>query len=395
MIYLHIPKVVTKSEREGDNQNFIDFKNKRVFVIDGYCGSSKSALLSWLIDNIVSRLFIFSLFLTHPHYDHYNGIREMINKKKDGKYVFNIDVLYCQNPSILRKGLRNNRGSDYVRADIATLEKIIAEAKARGIKVVYPKNAQKFTIGNIKFTVYFEQPSVVANDDKSGDSYLNDGSLCLYFPEFKYFTGGDGPEKIYDMCKKYGLAVIFFHIPHHGNNCTESQAKGMKALGALYCWDNDPHDYITDFLMYGRRRCIQAGLKFIDCRSDINVLFYSRKAYIYHNGALKYTYSITYKEPSTLKGASSSVVESVFLGEYSKGDDRVTKLILAGYTPSSVQSKVNEVIELANKIINGKADELGKNQTRLNNIDKLMGKGYGQLVQDEINSLLNSKAKRW
>lgn len=394
MIYLHIPKLISKTDRQGDNQNLIDLKNKRVLTVDGYCGSAMEAIIKWL-SQFFSINFVFTLFLTHPHYDHYKGIREMINKTKNGKYVFNIDVLYCQNPSILKKGLRNNKGSDYVRADIATLEKIIAEAKSRGIKVVYPKNAQKFTIGNIKFTVYFEQPSYVANDDTSGDSYLNDGSLCLYFPELRYFTGGDGPEKIYDMCKKYGLVVVFFHIPHHGNNCPQSQARGMKSLGALYCWDNDPHDYITDFLLYGRRRCIEAGLKYIDCRTDINVLFYNKRAYIYHNGIRKYSYSVTYSGASTLKKVTVDVVENTFLGKYGKGDDRVTKLILSGYTPSVVQGKVNSVIDLAKKIISGKANELGKNQTRINNIDELLGKGYGKLVQDEINSLLNAKAKRW
>ena len=394
MIYLHIPRVISSTDRQGDNQNLIDFKNKRILTIDGYCGSAMESVVSWLTANF-STTFTFSLFLTHPHYDHYKGVREMINKTKNGKYVFNIDVLYCQNPSILKKGLRSNKGSDYVRADISTLEKIIAEAKSRGIKVVYPKNAEKFVIGNIKYTVYFEQPSYVANDDTSGDSYLNDGSLCIYFPELRYFTGGDGPEKIYDMCKRYCLKPILFHIPHHGNNCPQSQSRGMKILGALYCWDNDPHDYITDFLLYGRRRCIEAGLKFIDCRTDINVLFYSKKAYIYHNGAQKYTYSITYNGDSTLKSATMSVVENTFLGKYSKGDDRVTRLILLGYNPNSVQSKVNSVIELAKKIISGKANELGKNQTRIDNIDKLLGSGYGKLVQDEINSLLNAKSKRW
>ena len=43
---------------------------------------------------------------------------------------------------------------------------------------------------------------------------------------------------------------------------------------------------------------------------------------------------------------------------------------------------------------NGKAN-YGKNEQRIKNLDKAFGVGYGQLIQDEINSLLNAKSKKW
>jgi hypothetical protein len=47
---------------------------------------------------------------------------------------------------------------------------------------------------------------------------------------------------------------------------------------------------------------------------------------------------------------------------------------------------VNKVIALAKDIKSGKKD-YGKNKDRINRIDKELGKGYGQLVQDYINVL--------
>ena len=52
------------------------------------------------------------------------------------------------------------------------------------------------------------------------------------------------------------------------------------------------------------------------------------------------------------------------------------------------------VIKVAKDIISKKVN-FGTNETRLANLDKKYGKGYGQLIQDEINSLLNAKSKKW
>ena len=51
-------------------------------------------------------------------------------------------------------------------------------------------------------------------------------------------------------------------------------------------------------------------------------------------------------------------------------------------------------IDTAKIIISGKLD-FGKNTDRIEALDKEYGKGYGQLIQDEINSLLNAKSKKW
>ena len=97
---------------------------------------------------------------------------------------------------------------------------------------------------------------------------------------------------------------------------------------------------------------------------------------------------------STLKNPTAQIVRNVFMNKYGGGDYRTTKLIDAGFYPLSVQNKVNLVISVAKQIIDGKVD-YGRDKERIKNLDKKYGTGYGQLIQDEINSLLNAKSKKW
>lgn len=126
---------------------------------------------------------------------------------------------------------------------------------------------------------------------------MNDGSLCFYFYELLYWTSGDGPDRIYDLIKKLGIKVKFFKIPHHGNNCPQSQANGLKAQGANLCWYNDlePKGIGTnEFTMYGARRCKEAGIMVLNCiGSDIEMSFANKKAII-TKGSSVWSYDIPY-----------------------------------------------------------------------------------------------------
>ena len=82
------------------------------------------------------------------------------------------------------------------------------------------------------------------------------------------------------------------------------------------------------------------------------------------------------------------------MGKYGSSDTRTSNLLDSGYYPNSVQTKVNLVIKVANQIIH-KEVNYGSNETRIKNLDKKYGTGYGQLIQDEINSLLGAKSRKW
>lgn len=279
----------SRETRYGDSQVFIDTKNNICFIVDGGDGECASRLISYLKENNIKKVY---LLLTHPHSDHGDGLRKII---KDS--YFTVLRFYCYDPNSLKKGLSNNRGSNSVREDIDYLNRMISEAKDRGIEVKYLSHGDRVELGNIKFNVYREQPSRVEDSDTYGWAYVNDGSLCLYFPDLYYWTSGDGSDRIWDFIKKLGLTVKFFKIPHHGNNCPQSQANGLKSHGVNLCWYNDlePNGIgTTDFTAYGARRCKEAGIKVVDCiGSDINMTFAVGKATI-TKGNSSWNYTIPY-----------------------------------------------------------------------------------------------------
>ena len=278
-----------KETRYGDTQVFIDTKNNICLIIDGGLGQCSKRLISYLKQNKIKEVY---LLLTHPHNDHGDGLLDII---KDS--YFKVMRFYCYDSDSLKKGLRNNKGSDSVRDDIDYLNDIIYEAKERKIDVQYLVHGDKVELGDIKFNVYREQPSRVEDNDTYGWSYVNDGSLCLYFPELYYWTSGDGSDSIWDFIKKLGLKVKFFKIPHHGNNCPKTQANGLKSGGAELCWYNDlePRGVGTnDFTFYGARRCKEAGITVIDCiGSDIEITFAMGKATIMKGDSI-WSYKISY-----------------------------------------------------------------------------------------------------
>lgn len=389
MIHIYIPGLGTPSKqtRYGDGQIINDGKN--YLVIDGFCDKGTDILIKKLKEWDVKSPI---LAISHAHYDHNYGIYQII---KDD--FFTPVCLYCYDPKTLEKGLSNNKGSKEVRSDINYMNKIIDAAKAKNIPVKFLSNGQMVSHGDIAFKVFRNQPTKVADDDTEGWSYVNDGSLCFYFYELGYWTSGDGPEKIYDFAKKCGAKVKFFKIPHHGNNCTASQARGLYSMGAKICWYNDlePDGVGTnDFTLYGARRCKEAGIQVLNSFTDINILAMDKKVYIYYKAQNIYNYSCLYEGKRELKEPDVNVIRDVFMNKYKTGDTRITNLIRAHYSPGAVSREVTLVVKLAKQIINGQVN-FGKNEERIKRIDTVYGKGYGQLIQDEINSLLGSKSAKW
>ena len=390
MIRGYIPgfKRPTKEVRYGDVQVIIDEKRRICLVIDGGCGKGTTKLISYLKRR---KLFKVYLAISHAHYDHTYGIRKIIN---DDDFI--VLGLYCYDPDTLAKGLSDNKGSKEVRSDIASMKTLLSEAKAKKIKIRYLEHGDKITLGSIKCNVYRRQPSRVADDDKNGWDYVNCGSLCFYFYELYYWTSGDGSESIYEFIKSLGIKVVFFKIPHHGNNCNRTQAIGLKKLGALYCWYNDLEPKgigTTDFTAYGARRCKENGLTVFETVGDLNWIAQSGKLIIYKGGK-KYQFDVPYQPKTVLKQPTVNIIRNTFMNKYGSGDTRTSNLLDRLYYPMAVQNKINLVIKVAKQIINGQVN-FGTNEIRIKNLDKKYGAGYGQLIQDEINSLLNAKCKKW
>lgn len=88
--------------------------------------------------------------------------------------------------------------------------------------------------------------------------------------------------------------------------------------------------------------------------------------------------------------ADAAFVRRIMKGDFGNGDTRTTYILCYRRNPVLAQRAVNKVISLAKDIKSGKKD-YGQNEDRRNRIDKELGKGFGQLVQDYINVLYGKR----
>lgn len=308
--------------RWGDAQIIDDGKN--VLVIDGYCGVGTTRLINRLKTRKIKAPY---LLITHAHYDHYYGIRAIIRDS-----YFKPKKLYCYDPATLTPH------NDDIRENINALKNIISEAKAKGITVVYLKTWQRPSLGDIKCVVYRDQPDYHGNSD----AYLNDGSICLWFPELSYLTTGDAG---LDCAKTYNLRPKLIKIGHHGNDCPRTMATWLKEHGTLYCWDNDYSTSITEFLSTGREDCKAVGMKYFSCHGDLNMIFFNKRAIIY-KGSGVYRYACSYTGKPSLKDADLNIIKRALAGNLGNGDARITNLLNEGYNAGLVQTEINNLIKL-------------------------------------------------
>ena len=248
-------------------------------VIDGYCDRGATRLISVLKSAGIRSPY---LHITHPHYDHRDGINKILSDP-----WFTPRALYCQDPD----SITGHNGS--IRSDINALRDIVNKAKKKNIPVIFLDNEQKVEHGEIKFTVYRAYPKYTGNSD----AYLNEGSLCYWFPELRYLTTGDASL----WCAyKYNLDPLIIKCGHHGNDASggdwlkpSQMCVWLYKRGCRYYWDNDFSTKLTDFLMTGREDAINAKMIVLNIHGDIDMTFARGKVTITHAGR-SYTDSVPY-----------------------------------------------------------------------------------------------------
>lgn len=321
MIRIHGP-AIDPSDLRGETRvgaNILIEDEEYVICVDGRFGSAADKVVKRLDSRNKKKI----LFLSHPHGDHIGGLDKELSKNDD------VAVLICQDPASL-----NRKYSDEARRNIEKLEALIAKAKKKRVSVIFAEDGQRFEYGDIVFYTYRDQPSSARNTE----TYINQGSLCLWLPEVGFlYTGDTGADCAEENELDPAVATGF----HHGNWLAYLHARNLKARGCLYYWDDDYSTKMTDFLMTGRRNAKRAGMTVFDLHDDINIIAFKRKGVIYKGGKA-YRFQCSYTGPTSFKATTLTVVYDVLSGKYGKGDSRVTKLLDDGFNPGSVQGWVNK-----------------------------------------------------
>ena len=266
-ITIYVPGFSTgkSDERHGDGM-VIHSESGQTLVIDGFDGGAPTtSLISYLKKHNYKELH---LMLSHPHYDHYKGLRMIMADS-----FFNIKVFYCYDPASIKHGIGSSANGKSVKDDYDNLNACISQAKGRGAAIDYLDTGRYVVIGDIEFKVWRKQPTHFTDlDDGNAYAFTNDGSLCCYFPKLKFLTTGDGPTDLKDAIAYFGDKVFVLKVPHHGNSCSKSNAQAARIAGCVIAFETNIESKgpgTTGFTAYGSRRLVEQGVKVLMQNAEI------------------------------------------------------------------------------------------------------------------------------
>ena len=266
-ITIYVPGFTTSrsDERHGDGM-VIHSESGQTLVIDGFDGGAPTtSLISYLKKHNYKDLH---LMLSHPHYDHYKGLRMIMADS-----FFNIKVFYCYDPASIKHGIGSSANGRSVKDDYDNLNACISQARGRGAAIDYLDTGRHVVIGDIEFKVWRKQPTHFTDlDDGNAYAFTNDGSLCCYFPKLKFLTTGDGPTDLKDAIAYFGDKVYVLKVPHHGNSCSKSNAQAARTAGCVIAFETNIESKgpgTTGFTAYGSRRLVEQGVKVLMQNAEI------------------------------------------------------------------------------------------------------------------------------
>ena len=282
-------KTNRSDERHGEGC-MIHSDTGQTLVIDGFDGGAPTtALVSYLKKHKYKDLH---LMLSHPHYDHYKGLRVIMADS-----YFNIRTFFCYDPDTIKHGIGSSANGRSVKDDFNNLNTCISQARGRGAKIDYLAKGRNVTLGDIEFKVWRKQPTHFTEyDDGNAWAFTNDGSLCCYFPKLRFLTTGDGPNALKEAIAYFGEKILILKVPHHGNSCSMSNAQAARKAGCVIAYETNIESKgpgTTGFTAYGARRLIEQGVKVLMQNADIIMTASGGKLTVRQGGSA-WTFDVPY-----------------------------------------------------------------------------------------------------
>ena len=290
-ITIYVPGFTTSrsDERHGDGM-VIHSESGQTLVIDGFDGGAPTkSLISYLKKHNYKELH---LMLSHPHYDHYKGLRMIMADS-----FFSIKTFFCYDPDSIKHGIGSSANGRSVKEDYDNLNACINQAKGRGATIDYLDTGRYVVLGDIEFKVWRKQPTHFTDlDDGNAYAFTNDGSLCCYFSKLRFLTTGDGPTDLKEAIAYFGDKVYVLKVPHHGNSCSKSNAQAARNAGCVIAFETNIESKgpgTTDFTAYGARRLIEQGVKVLMQNKDIIMTASGGKLTVRQGGST-WTFDVPY-----------------------------------------------------------------------------------------------------
>lgn len=241
----------------------------QVMLVDGFQGGQPTdGLRSWLAAQSVKDIDI--AVLTHPHWDHYNGLLQI---EEDSR--FHIKLVYMYDPLTLKHGCDGSANGRSVKEDMDNAYKWIRAMQAHGTRVLWIDKGSTIKFGDITWKIFREQPTRFTEEDQgNGWAFVNNGSLCLYSPETELILPGDGPDDQERMMDYFGGEVSGTDVTHHMGSWTQHNARALKRRGCVVAFGscvekNGPGT--SGWTQYGGRRIKEEGIPLWGQEADIYI----------------------------------------------------------------------------------------------------------------------------
>lgn len=241
----------------------------QVMLVDGFQGGQPTdGLRSWLAANGVKNIDI--AVLTHPHWDHYNGLLQI---EEDSR--FHIKLVYMYDPLTLKHGCDGSANGISVKGDMDNAYKWIRAMQAHGTRVLWIDKGSTVKFGDITWKIFREQPTRFTEEDQgNGWAFVNNGSLCLYSPEIELILPGDGPDDQERMMDYFGGEVSGTDVTHHMGSWTQHNARALRRRGCVVAFGscvekNGPGT--SGWTQYGGRRIKEEGIPLWGQEDDIYI----------------------------------------------------------------------------------------------------------------------------